>query len=45
LSQGFFAGLVIGKISEGSIKSGLKHSLALVAMALIISTGARAFFG
>lgn len=28
--QGFFSGLVIGKLSEGSIISGLKHSIVLV---------------
>lgn len=28
--QGFFSGLVIGKLSEGSIISGLKHSIILV---------------
>ncbi len=28
--QGFFSGLVIGKLSEGSIISGLKHSILLV---------------
>jgi len=44
ITQGFFAGLVIGKISEGSIKSGLKHSFILVALAFIISTGAKVFF-
>jgi len=34
--QGIFAGLLIGKFSEGSIKYGLKHSFALVAIALLI---------
>jgi flagellar protein FlaJ len=28
--QGFFAGMVTGKMAEGSIKAGLKHSLLLV---------------
>jgi flagellar protein FlaJ len=41
--QGFFAGIVIGKISEGLIKAGLKHSFILVAFAILISTGARVF--
>jgi archaeal flagellar protein FlaJ len=41
--QGFFAGLVIGKLSEGSVKSGLKHSIILVIIAILISTGARVF--
>ena len=43
--QGFFAGLVIGKLSEGTIKSGLKHSFTLVVIALLISTGANVFLG
>lgn len=40
LCQGFFAGLVIGKISEGRVKYGFKHSFILVALAWLISTGA-----
>ena len=43
--QGFFAGLVIGKISEGTIRAGLKHSFILVALSLLISTGANLFLG
>jgi flagellar protein FlaJ len=43
LFQGFFAGLVIGKISEGSVKAGLKHSFVLVAVSWIISSGANIF--
>jgi len=43
--QGFFAGIVIGKLAEGNIKSGLKHSFALVVLALLINTGAKAFIG
>jgi len=45
LTQGFFIGLVIGKLAEGTIKSGLKHSFILVMLALLISTGAKVFFG
>ena len=45
LVQSFFAGLVIGKISEGSIKDGIKHSFILLAITLLVTTGARAFFG
>jgi flagellar protein FlaJ len=45
ITQAFFAGLVIGKISEGNLKSGIKHSFILVAIALLISTGADALFG
>ncbi len=33
--NGFLGGLVIGKISEGKLKFGLKHSLALILIALI----------
>lgn len=45
LAQGFFAGLVIGKLSQGSIKSGIKHSFVLVIAAFLISTGVRALIG
>ncbi|MCX8158719.1 MAG: type II secretion system F family protein [Candidatus Pacearchaeota archaeon] len=44
LTQGFFAGLTIGKLSEGSIKAGIKHSFILVIAAFLISTGVRALF-
>ncbi len=44
LVQSFFAGLVIGKISEGSVKKGIKHSFILVATTLLIVTGARMLF-
>lgn len=43
--QGFFAGLVIGKLSEGTIRSGLKHSFILVVLAVLFNTGARLFLG
>ncbi|MBX4211893.1 type II secretion system F family protein [Candidatus Pacearchaeota archaeon] len=42
LSQGFFAGLTIGKITEGSMKAGIKHSFILTIAAFLISTGAEA---
>ena len=45
LVQGFFVGLVIGKLSEGSMKLGLKHSGILVSIALVISTGAKLVLG
>ncbi|MCK4650476.1 type II secretion system F family protein [Candidatus Pacearchaeota archaeon] len=45
LVQSFFAGLVIGKISEGSIKNGFKHSFILLTVTLLVTTGARALFG
>lgn len=44
LVQSFFAGLVIGKISEGSIKGGFKHSFILIALTLLITTGAKVLF-
>src|SRR3989344_4616066 len=45
LIQSFFAGLVIGKISEGSIKQGYKHSFILFSLTLLITTAARAVWG
>lgn len=45
LVQSFFSGLVIGKISEGSLKDGIKHSFILLAITLLIKTGAKAVFG
>ena len=45
LVQSFFAGLVIGKIAEGTIKAGFKHSFILIALTLLITTGARVLFG
>lgn len=38
LIQGFFVGLMIGKFSEGQVKYGIKHSLALMVLALLIVT-------
>lgn len=43
LTQGIFAGLTIGKLSEGTIRAGIKHSFILTIMAFLISTGARTF--
>jgi len=43
VAQGFFVGLVIGKLSEGKIKFGLKHSFVLVSLAILIHTGAKLF--
>ncbi|MBM3233386.1 hypothetical protein FJZ18_04440 [Candidatus Pacearchaeota archaeon] len=45
MSQGFCAGLVIGKLSEGTIKAGLKHSFILCIAALLITTGVRVATG
>ena len=44
LTQSFFAGLVIGKLTEGSIKKGIKHSFILMISSFLISTGARLFW-
>lgn len=45
LVQGFFTGLVIGKLAEGSIKSGVRHSFVLIVIAFFISTIANIIFG
>jgi hypothetical protein len=34
--QGFFAGLVMGKLAEGEIKYGFKHALILMTVAFFI---------
>ncbi len=43
--QGFFTGLIVGKLSEGKVKPGLKHSFILVVLAILINTGAKVFIG
>ena len=45
LVQGFFTGLVIGKLSEGSVKGGVKHSFALMLIAFLVSAGANILMG
>lgn len=45
LIQGLFSGLVIGKLAEGSIKHGVKHSFALMLTSFLVSAGANIFFG
>ncbi|MBS3085049.1 type II secretion system F family protein [Candidatus Pacearchaeota archaeon] len=45
LVQGFFTGITIGKLSEGSFKAGIKHSFSLMFLSFIISTLANLFFG
>lgn len=45
LVQGFFTGITIGKLSEGSFKAGVKHSFTLMILSFIISTLANLFFG
>lgn len=44
LVQGLFTGLIIGKLAEGSFKSGIKHSFIMVGLSLLINLGAKAFF-
>jgi len=38
LIQGFFAGVVIGKLSEGELSAGFKHSLILMTVAFFVIT-------
>jgi archaeal flagellar protein FlaJ len=38
LIQGFFSGLAIGKLSEGTIKQGLKHSFSLMLLAFLVTS-------
>ncbi len=45
LIQGFFSGLTIGKLSEGNIKSGIRHSFVLMFLSFMIATGANVLFG
>jgi archaeal flagellar protein FlaJ len=40
LIQGFFTGLTIGKLGEGGIKAGIKHSFALMLISFVVSAGA-----
>ena len=41
LIQGFFAGIMIGKFSEGTVKQGVMHSLILMTSAALIITTAK----
>jgi hypothetical protein len=43
--QGFFSGLTIGKLSEGSLKPGIRHSFALIVLSFVIYTIANAVLG
>lgn len=45
LVQSLFAGLVIGKISEGNLKDGIKHSFILIGLTLVISSLGSLLFG
>jgi flagellar protein FlaJ len=44
LIQALFSGLVVGKISEGSIKDGIKHSFILIFISLLLKYGTEALF-
>lgn len=43
IAQGFFSGLVIGKLAEGEIKAGFKHSFFTVVLALLVFAVVRIF--
>lgn len=43
--QGLFSGLTIGKLADGNLKSGIKHSFALMLSSFLISTGANLLIG
>ena len=45
LIQGLFSGLTIGKLADGNLKSGIKHSFALMLSSFLISTGAGLIIG
>jgi len=45
LIQGLFSGLTIGKLSEGDIRAGVKHSFTLVVLSFLISAGANILLG
>ena len=44
LAQGLFTGLIVGKLAEGSVKAGIKHSFILMIVAFLISSGANVIF-
>jgi len=45
LVQGFFSGLMIGKLSEGNIKAGIRHSFFLTLSSFLVSAMANLFIG
>jgi flagellar protein FlaJ len=45
LVQGFFTGLTIGKLAEGNVKAGVKHSFMLMFLSFIASTVANILWG
>jgi len=42
--QGLFTGLVVGKLAEGDIKAGVRHSFILIVIAFVIATAANILF-
>jgi flagellar protein FlaJ len=38
LIQGFFAGVIVGKLSEGDVTAGLKHSIVLMTISFFVMT-------
>lgn len=44
LIQGVFTGLIVGKLAEGNIKAGIRHSFLFVVLAFAISTVANVLF-
>ena len=45
LIQGLFTGLTIGKLAEGGVKAGVKHSFALMLISFLVSAGANIILG
>jgi archaeal flagellar protein FlaJ len=45
IAQGLFSGLTIGKLSEGNLKAGVRHSFTLIVLSFLIYTVANAIFG
>lgn len=45
IAQGLLVGVTIGKLAEGNIKAGIKHSFILSISALLVSTGANLLLG
>lgn len=45
LIQGLFSGLTIGKLAEGNIKAGVKHSFTLMLFSFLVSTVSNLIFG
>jgi len=45
LIQGFFSGLAIGKLAEGNLNAGIKHSFALILISFLIFAGTNLIFG